>query len=57
MNSYLAEKKELLLDDESTKVILTPDGSVADVSAELSNFLNYLAGKGGNSPFVERLET
>lgn len=46
----------LLLGDESTKVILTPDGSADDVSDDLSDFLCYLAGKGGDSPFVRRLD-
>lgn len=44
------------LGDESTKVVLTPDGSANDVSPELSELLNYLAGKGGNSSFVKRLD-
>ena len=49
------EDAKLLLGDESTKVILTPDGNANDVSNDLSEFLNYLAGKGGNSSFVARL--
>jgi len=49
------EKGSLLLGDESTKVILTPDGTAEDVSDELAEFLNYLAGKGGSSLFVKRL--
>lgn len=49
------ENASLLLGDESTKVILTPDGTADDVSDELAQFLDYLAGKGGNSPFVKRL--
>lgn len=42
----------LFLDDESTKVILTPEGNADDVLNGLSEFLNYLAGKGENSSFV-----
>jgi len=49
------EDASLFLDDESTKVILTPDGTADDVSDELAEFLDYLAGKGGTSPFVKRL--
>ena len=50
------EDVELLLGDESTKVILTPEGSAEDVSTELSEFLNYLAGKGASGSFVKRLD-
>lgn len=46
----------MFLGDESTKVILTPDGSADDVSDDLADFLCYLAGKGGDSPFVRRLD-
>ena len=47
---------DLCLGDESTKVILTPDGNANDVSEGLADFLDYLAGKGGNSSFVKRLD-
>ncbi len=50
------EDMGLSLGDESTKVILTPDGKADDVSSGLSEFLDYLAGKGGNSSFVKRLD-
>lgn len=50
------EDEELFLGDESTKVILTPDGNADDVSSGLSEFLNYLSGRGGNSSFVKRLD-
>jgi len=50
------ENKSLCLGDESTKVILTPDGHADDVSAELADFLNYLSGKGGKGAFVRRLD-
>ena len=50
------EDRGLLLGDESTKVILTPEGSADDVSTELSEFLNYLAGKGASGSFVKRLD-
>lgn len=50
------EDTSLVLGDESTKVILTPDGTMDDVSDELAEFLDYLAGKGGNSSFVKRLD-
>ncbi len=50
------EETSILLGDESTKVILTPEGKANDVSNDLSEFLNYLAGKGGNSSFVTRLD-
>lgn len=49
------ENVELLLGDESTKVILTPDGTADDVSPELSEFLKFLMGKGGNSSLVRKL--
>jgi len=49
------EDASLFLGDESTKVILTLDGTAEDVSSELAEFLDYLAGKGGNSSFVKRL--
>ncbi len=49
------EEPSLVLGDESTKVILTPDGTTDDVSGELAEFLDYVAGKGGNSSFVKRL--
>ena len=50
------EDVALSLGDESIKVILTPEGSADDVSDGLADFLNYLAGKGGSSPFVKRLD-
>lgn len=50
------EKVALILGDESTKVILTPEGTADDVSTELAEFLNFLAGRGGNSSFVKRLK-
>ncbi len=50
------EDMGLSLGDESTKVILTPDGKADDASSGLSEFLDYLAGKGGNSSFVKRLD-
>lgn len=50
------EDGELLLGDESVKVFLTPDGIADDVSSELADFLNYLAGRGGSSSFVKRLD-
>lgn len=50
------EKNSLCLGDDSTKVILTPDGCANDVSDELADFLNYLSGKGGNSSFVKKVE-
>jgi len=49
------EDVELYLEDESTKVILTPDGCADDVSDELSDFLDFIAGKGGDSQFVQKL--
>lgn len=49
------EDSELYLGDEATKVVLTPDGTADDVSSELAEFLDYLAGKGGNSSFIKRL--
>ena len=50
------ENKEISLEDGSTVVILTPDGCAKDVSEELLDFLEYLTGKEGSSPFVKRLE-
>lgn len=50
------ESVDLFLGDESTKVILTPEGAANDVSTELTEFLNFLAGRDGNSSFVKRLK-
>lgn len=50
------EDDALLLGDESTKVILTPDGKTNDVSKELRDFLNYLTGKEGGGEFVAKLD-
>ena len=50
------EDSKLYLADEATKVVLTPEGTADDVSGELAEFLDYLAGKGGNSSFVKRLD-
>jgi len=50
------ENKSLCLGDDTTKVILTPEGHADDVSEELADFLNYLSGKGGSGAFVRRLD-
>ena len=48
--------KVLENNEDLCKVFLTPDGIAEDVSEELADFLNYLAGRGGSSSFVKRLD-
>ena len=54
--NFCNEDKELSLGDDTTTVFLTPDGWEKDISEELLDFLEYLAGRGGNSSFVKRLD-
>lgn len=46
----------LPLGDETYKIFLNAKGASQDVSAELQAFLQYVAGKKSDSPFVKRLE-
>lgn len=50
------EEPSLALGDESTKIFLCAGGNTDDVSDEMKDFLDYLAGKKGVSRFVRALE-
>lgn len=50
------ECPELSLGDETTKVFINPAGTADDVSEEMTDFLNYLQGKGSQSDFTHRID-
>ncbi len=47
---------QIHLSDEATKVFLNPYSDMNDVSEELENFLNYLAGKPPVDEFTKQLD-
>lgn len=50
------EKVSVRLNDESVKIFLTPDGTADDVSAEMADFLGYLAGKSPQSNLSKKID-
>lgn len=50
------EDKSISLGDGTVKIFLNAAGNRDDVSAELKAFLDYVAGKESEDPFVRRLE-
>lgn len=50
------EDKSLVLDDQTTKIFLNAAGKTDDASGELKAFLDYVAGKKSEDPFVTELD-
>ncbi len=50
------EDKKILLGDDTTKIFLNTEGKMADVNQKLIAFLDYVAGKKSDDPFVQKLE-
>lgn len=50
------EKKDLVLEDETVKILLSALGDANDVSEEMKEFLHYLVTQETNSDFTRRLE-
>lgn len=50
------ENKNIRLDDGAVKVFLNSESGMDDVSRELKAFLDYVAGRKSEDPFVMRLE-
>ena len=44
------------LQDQTTKIFLTPDGAAGDISPKMQAFLNYLAGQESTDEFTARLD-
>ncbi len=54
--NYCTEDKTIALGDETTKIFLNAEGTKRDVSRELREFLNYVAGRKSKDPFVRELD-
>jgi predicted transposase/invertase (TIGR01784 family) len=50
------ENPGLALGDETTKIFLCAEGSEKDVSQDMADFLNYVAGIKNDNPFVKALD-
>ena len=50
------EDTSIRLNDKTTKIFLNANGKADDVSSELKAFLDYVAGRKNNDPYVEELE-
>ncbi len=54
--NFCKEDKNIRLDDGTVKVFLNSESGMDDVSRELKAFLDYVAGRKSEDPFVIRLE-
>lgn len=50
------ENPELILGDETVKVVVTPQGIKQDVTEEMQQFLCFLAGQKADSDFTKKIE-
>ena len=49
------EEPELVLPDETKKVFLCTEGTQDDISANIKDFLNFVAGRSANGPLAKNL--
>lgn len=54
--NYCKEDKRISLGDDTTKIFLNATGEMDDVSGQLKDFLDYVAGKRPNNAYIEKLE-
>lgn len=50
------EDLNIRLGDDTTKVVITPDGTENDISEKMKHFLEYIVGKVPNDEFTKKLE-
>lgn len=54
--NYCKEDKRIALGDDTTKIFLNAVGEMDDVSGQLKDFLDYVAGKRPDNAYIEKLE-
>lgn len=54
--NYCKEDKRIALGDDTAKIFLNAAGEMDDVSDQLKDFLDYVAGKRPDNAYIEKLE-
>ena len=50
------EDKQILMDDGASTIFLNAEGTMDDISVELKLFLDYVAGKKAEDPYIDKLD-
>ena len=55
-NNYCKENKDIEFEDEATKIVVNAEGSIGDISFELKDTLDFIAGKEPQSEYAKDLQ-
>ena len=55
-NNYCKEDKDIEFEDEATKIVVNAKGSIGDISFELKDTLDFIAGKEPQSEYAKDLQ-